>query len=275
MWNRRALLPTSPGCSAPQGAQAEKLDGPLMRRALAFRPSRPAARSSSRRGRPSHRARQPGIRLGLQGHRSGGRDAAARPVRGRRDPAQPRVGRCQRLGFGGNDVDFIQIGGGIVTLLLALYVIDAIRRPDRGSPPVNRYDAEHPHPFARRCGRRAPPAPRARPRRNQGRDRHGRMRRSAPLLCQNGSQRAFRLVFGGHRASRGNSRRGRVGMPAATSRCRNAGAAVDLDATPGPGPGFAESGVAHARIRNGVARTRLFRRHDRVRGAVRSGVGET
>ncbi|HEY8156327.1 MAG TPA: hypothetical protein VII72_19510 [Myxococcota bacterium] len=90
-------------------------------------------------------------------------------------------------------MDFAQIGAGIVVVLLALYVIDAIRRPGRGNPPVERYDTEHPHPLARACGPRAPRARASRaPRGGAGRENV----QVAPLLRQHAIPRSFRVVYG-------------------------------------------------------------------------------
>ena len=51
-------------------------------------------------------------------------------------------------------MDLLHLSSLIIVSVLALCVIDVIRRPRLGELVQARYDAEHPHPLARNCARR-------------------------------------------------------------------------------------------------------------------------
>ena len=52
-------------------------------------------------------------------------------------------------------MDLLHLSSLIIVSVLALCVIDVIRRPRLGELVQARYDAEHPHPLARNCARRS------------------------------------------------------------------------------------------------------------------------
>ena len=89
-------------------------------------------------------------------------------------------------------MDLLHLSSLIIVSVLALCVIDVIRRPRLGVLVRARYDAEHPHPLARDCVRRPQRAGAPEAIRERGvRATH----RNAPRLRQRAAARAWGMLY--------------------------------------------------------------------------------